>query len=118
MAVTMQHIRPVAHLPLVLGGVHKLTIAALIEPFCPPHPAPVLAYGRGVAALLLAMFEGHQALSKVEARLEARGRFPFLQPGLTRPSRHADRLGQRRAGLCAVHRHRVLGAIALNALAV
>jgi hypothetical protein len=44
MAVTIQHIRPVAHLPLVLGVVRKLNIAALIDTFCPPHPAHVLSY--------------------------------------------------------------------------
>src|SRR5262249_7746487 len=35
MAVTIQHISPVAHLPLVLGVVRKLNIAALIDTFCP-----------------------------------------------------------------------------------
>src|SRR5215471_4961351 len=118
MAVTMQHIRPVAHLPLVLGGVRKLNIAALVATFCPPHPAHVLSYGRGVEALLLAMLDGHHALSKVGARLEERGMLPILQPGLTRTSLHDYRLGQMLDGLCAVHLHRVFGAIALNTLAV
>ena len=62
MAVPMQHIRPVAHLPLVLGVVRKLNIAALIETFCPPHPAHVLSCGRGVEALLLAILAGPHAL--------------------------------------------------------
>jgi hypothetical protein len=44
--------------------------------------------------------------------------FPVRQPGLTRPALHEDRLGQRRAGLFAVHRHRVFGAITRNALEV
>jgi hypothetical protein len=39
MAIAMQQIRPVAHLPLVLGVVRKLNVAALIDAFCPPHPA-------------------------------------------------------------------------------
>jgi hypothetical protein len=117
MAVAMQQISPVAHLPLVLGVVRKLNVAALIETFCPPHPAPVLAGGRGVEALLLAIRDGHHALSKVGARLEERGMLPLLQPGLKRVSRHDDRLGQSRDALCAAHRNRVFGALARNALA-
>jgi len=58
MAVTMQQISPMAHLPLVLGVVRKLKVATLIETFCPPHPAHVLSCGRGVEALLLAMLDG------------------------------------------------------------
>ena len=64
MAVTMQHISPVAPLPLVLGGLRKLQVAALVDTFCPPHPAHVLSCGRGLEALLLAMLDGHHALSK------------------------------------------------------
>jgi hypothetical protein len=45
----MQQISPVAHLPLVLGVVRKRNVAALIETFCPPHPAHILSCGRGVA---------------------------------------------------------------------
>ena len=94
MAIAMQQISPVAHLPLVLGVVRKLNVAALIDTFCPPHPAHVLSCGRGVEALLLAILDGHHALSKVGARLEERGMFPFLPPGLTRASLHDYRLGQ------------------------
>jgi transposase len=43
MAVTIQQISPVAHLPLVLGVVRTLNVAALIETFCPPHPAHSLS---------------------------------------------------------------------------
>ena len=64
MAVAIHQIRPVAHLPLVLGVVRKLNVAALIDTFCPPHPAHVLACGRGVEALLLAILDGHHALYK------------------------------------------------------
>jgi hypothetical protein len=64
MAVAIHQISPVAPLPLVLGVVRKLNMAALIETFCPPHPANVLSCGRGVEALLLAMLDGHHALSK------------------------------------------------------
>ena len=118
MAVAMHHISSVAHVPLVLGVVRKLNVAALIETFCPPSPAHVLSSGRGVEALLLAMLDGHHALSKVGARLEDRGMFPLLQPGLNRPSLHDDRLGQILDALFAAHLNRVCGAIALNALEV
>jgi transposase len=118
MAMTLQQISPVAHLPLVLGVVRKLNVAALIDTFCPPHPANVLSCGRGVEALLLAILDGHHALYKVGARLEERGMLPFLQPGLTRASLHDYRLGQILEALFAAHLNRVFGAIALNALEV
>src|SRR5215212_709410 len=118
MAVAIQQISPVAHLPLVLGVVRKLNVAALIDTFCPPHPAHVLSCGRGVEALLLAILDGHYALYKVGARLEERGILPLLQPGLTRPSLHDYRLGQILDALLAVNLNRVFVAIALNSLKV
>jgi Domain of unknown function (DUF4277) len=69
MAVAIHQISQVAHLPLVLGVVRKLNIAALIDTFCPLHPAHVLSCCRGVEALLLAILDGHHALYKVGARL-------------------------------------------------
>jgi transposase len=116
MVVTIDHIRPVAHLPLVLGVIRKLNVAALIDTFCPPHPAHVLSCGRGVEALLLAILDGHHALYKVGARLEERGMVPLLQPGLTCASLHDYRLGQILDVLFAANLNRVFGAIALNAL--
>jgi len=118
MAIAIQQISPVAHLPLVLGGVRKRNVAALIDTFCPPHPAHVLSCGRGVEALLLAILDGHHALYKVGARLEERGMLPLLQPGLTRASLHDYRLGQILDALLAAPLNRVFGAIALNALEV
>ena len=118
MAVTIQQINPVAHLPLVLGVVRKLNVATLIDSFCPPHPAHVLSCGRGVEALLLAILDGHHALYKVGVRLEERGMFPLLQPGLARASLHDYRLGQLLDALFAANLNRVFGAIALNALEV
>src|SRR5688572_7209325 len=118
MAMTIQQISPVAHLPLVLGVIRKLNVAALIDTFCPPHPAHVLSCGRGVEALLLAILDGHHALYKVGARLEERGMLPLLQPGLQRASLHDYRLGQILDALFAAHLSRVFGAIALNALEV
>jgi transposase len=118
MAMAIQQISPVAHLPLVLGVIRKLNVAALIDTFCPPHPAHVLSCGRGVEALLLAILDGHHALYKVGARLEERGMIPLLQPGLTRVSLHDYRLGQILEALFAAQLNRVFGAIALNALDV
>jgi transposase len=118
MAVAIHQISPVAHLPLVLGVVRKLNVAALIDTFCPPHPAHVLSCGRGVEALLLAILDGHHALYKVGARLEGRGMLPLLQPGLQRESLHDYRLGQILDGLFAANLNRVFGAIALSALEV
>ena len=116
MVVTIDQIRPVAHLPLVLGVGRKLNVAALIDTCCPPHPAQVLSSGRGVEALLLAILDGHHALYKVGARLEERGMVSLLQPGLTRASLHDYRLGQILDALFAANLNRVFGAIALNAL--
>src|SRR5262249_40611739 len=106
------------HLPLVLGVVRKLNIAARIDTFCPPHPAHVRSCGRGVEALLLAILDGHQALYKVGARVEERGMLPWLQDGLRRASLNDDRLGQRLDALFAAQRTPVFGAIALPALEV
>ena len=118
MAVPMPHSRPVAHWPLVLGGGRTRKVAPLLAPVCPPPPAPVLAGGRGVEARLLAMRDGPPALSKGGARVAERGLVSLLQPGLTRASLHAERLGPRRAALLAAHRTRVCGALARHALAV
>ena len=118
MAVAIHQSSPVAHWPWVLGVVRKLNVAALIDTFCPPHPAHVRSCGRGVEALLLAMLDGHHALYKVGVRLEERGMVPLLQPGLARASLHDSRLGQILDALFAANLNRVFGAIALNALEV
>jgi transposase len=118
MAIAIHQISPVAHLPLLLGVIRKLNVAALIDTFCPPHPANVLSCGRGVEALLLAILDGHHALYKVGARLEERGMLLLLQPGLTRTSLHDYRLGQILDALFAANLNRVFGAIVLNALEV
>ena len=118
MAIAMQQISPVAHLPLVLGVIRKLNVAALIDTFCPPRPAHILSGGCGVEALLLAILDGHHALYKVGARLADRGMFPLLQPGLNRTSLHDYRLGRILDALCAAQLNRVFGAIALKALEV
>ena len=118
MAVAIHQISPVAHLPLVLGVLRKLNVAALIETFCPPHPANVLSGGRGVEALVLAILDGHHALYKVGGRLEERGMLPLLQPGLTSTALNDYRLGQILDALFAANLNRVFGAVALNALEV
>jgi transposase len=118
MAVAIHQISPVAHLPLVLGVVRKLNVAAIIDTYCPPQPAHMLSCGRGVEALLLAILDGHHALYKVGTRLEERGLVPLLQPGLTRTALHDYRLGQIRDTLFAANLNQVFGAVALRALEV
>jgi transposase len=118
MTVTVSAIRPVAHLPLVLGILRKLEVATIIDGFLPPHPDNVLSGGRGVEALVLAILDGHHALYKVGTRLEDRGMLPLLQGGLARESLNDYRLGQILDALFAANLNQVFGAIALKALAV
>ena len=81
MAVSMQQILPVAHVPLVLGLLRRLEVAAIIDRLLPPHPAHVLSSGRGGEALVLAILDGDHARYKVRRRLEDRGMLSLLQPG-------------------------------------
>ena len=62
MAITVHRISPVAHLPLILGMLRKLDVAGIIDGLLPPNTAHVLASGRGVEALILAILAGHHAL--------------------------------------------------------
>src|SRR5436853_7760832 len=110
MAIAIHQMRPVAHLPLVLGVVRKLNVAALIDTLCPPHPAHVLSCGRGVEALVLAILDGHHALYKVGARLEERGLLPLLQPGLARTALNDYRLGPILDTLFAANLNTLFGA--------
>jgi Domain of unknown function (DUF4277) len=81
MALTVQRVHPVVHLPLVLGVLRRLEVATVIDRLIPSNPAHVLSCGRGVEALVLAILDGHHALYKVGARLEERGMLPVLQEG-------------------------------------
>jgi transposase len=118
MAMTIQQIHPVAHLPLVLGVLRRLEVATVIDRLIPPHPAHGLTCGRGVEALVLAILDGHHALYKVGRRLEARGMLTLLQPGLTRAALNDYRLGHILDALFAANLNTVFGAIALKALEV
>ena len=118
MAMTVQQIRPVAHLPLVLGVLRRLEVATIIDRLIPPHPAHVLSCGRGVEALVLAILDGDHALYKVGRRLEERGIVSLLQPGLTRASLNDYRLGHILDALFAANLNGVFGAVALKALEV
>jgi transposase len=118
MATTVQQIYPVAHLPLVLGVLRRLEVATVIDRLIPPHPAHGLSCGRGVEALVLAILDGHHALYKVGKRLEERGMFALLQPGLTRVALNDYRLGHILEALFAANLNQVYSAIALHALAV
>jgi transposase len=118
MVTTIQQIHPVAHFPLVLGVLRRLEVATVIDRLLPPHPAHGLSWGRGVAAMGLAILDGHQALYQGGRRLEARGMVTLLQPGLTRTALNAYRLGPILEALFAAHLNQVFGAIALKALEV
>src|SRR5215467_6530382 len=118
MAVSVQHIHPVAHLPLVLGVLRRLEVATVIDRLLPPHPAHVLSCGRGVEALVLAILDGHHALYKVGQRLDERGMMALLQPGLTRAAFHDYRLGHILDALFAANLNTVFSALALKALEV
>ena len=118
MAMTVQQIHPVAHLPLVLGVLRRLEVATVIDRLIPPHPAHKLSCGRGVEALVLAILDGHHALYKVGKRLEERGMLALLQPGLTRAALNDYRLGHILEALFAANLNKVYSAVALNALEV
>lgn len=118
MAIVVQQIHPVAHLPLVLGVLRRLEVATVIDRLILPHPAHMLSYGRGVETLVLAILDGDHALYKVGRRLEERGMIPLLQPGLTRASLNDYRLGHILDALFAAHLNEVFSAVALKALEV
>src|SRR5215831_18247182 len=53
MAMTVQQIHPVAHLPLVLGVLRRLEVAPLLDGLIPPPPCPwalVWTWGRSLGA--------------------------------------------------------------------
>jgi transposase len=118
MAIAVQQVYPIAHLPLVLGVLRRLEVATVIDRLLPPHPAHVLSCGRGVEALVQAILYGDHALYKVGQRLEERGMLELLQPGLTRTPLHDYRLGHILDALFAANLNRVLSAVALKALDV
>src|SRR6266576_1063821 len=118
MAMTIQQISPVAHLPLVLGVVRKLKVAARIDTFCPPHPANVLSCGRGVEALLLAILDGHHALYKVGARLAERGMLPCYQADAGRAELHHSPAWEGVCGLVDDKPNPACGAVFPDALDV
>src|SRR5262245_55412782 len=118
MAIAVQQIYPVAHLPFILGGLRRLEVAPRIDQRIPPHPAHGLSWGRGVEALVLAILDGHHALYKGGKRLEERGMVPLLQPWLTRAALNDDRLGHILEALFAANLNQVLSVVALKALEV
>jgi len=91
MATTIQPMHPVAHLPLVLGVLRRLEVAAVLDRLIPPHPAHGLSCGRGGEAVVRAMLDGPHALYKVGKRLDERGMGALWQPGLPRAALHEYR---------------------------
>lgn len=116
MAVSVSELRPVAHLPLILGMLRKLEVAAVLDQLLPPHPDNIVSCGRGVEALVLAILDGSHALYKVGQRLEERGMLPLLQAGLQRESLNDYRLGQILDALFAANLNQVFSTLALKAL--
>ena len=113
MAVTIDRVAPVAHLPLGLGVLRKLEIATLIDSMIPAHNEQVVSAGRAVEALVLSILDGYHALYKVGRRLDERGIVPLLQPGLEPQSLHDTRLGQTLDALFNANLHEVFSVIAL-----
>jgi transposase len=118
MAVHVSEIRPVAHLPLILGMLRKLEVAAVLDQLLPPHPDNIVSCGRGVEARVLAILDGSHALYKVGQRLEERGMLSLLQAELQRESLNDYRLGQILDALFAANLNQVCNALALKALQV
>src|SRR5262249_40551620 len=77
MAIAVQQIYPIVHLPLVLSVLRRLEVATVIDRFIPPHPAHGLLTGRGVEALVLAILDCHHALYN-----------PSMWPQLSSPLEH------------------------------
>ena len=115
MAIAVQQMHPVAHVPLVLGVVQRLAVAPVIDSMIPPHPAPGRSCGRGVAAMGLALLDGPHARSKVGTRLAERGMLGLRQPACTRAALKDDRVGPRLEARCAANLQRVCSAVALPA---
>src|SRR2546423_9451319 len=113
MPVSVQQSHPIAHLPLVIGFLRRLEVATVIDHLIPPHPAHGLSCGRGVEAVVLAILDGHHALSKVGRRLEERGMLTLLQPGLTRAALNDYRLGHILEALFAANLNQVFSVVAL-----
>src|SRR5262245_48276221 len=118
MAIAVQQIYPIAHLPLVLGVLRRLEVATVIDRLITPHPEHVLSPGHGVEALVLAILDGHHVLYKVGQRLEERGMLDLLQSGLPRASLYDYRLGHILDALVAANLNKVFSAVALKALEV
>ena len=118
MAIPIQQLQPVAHLPLVLGVLRRLEVATVVDGLLPVHAAHVLSCGHGVEAMVLAILDGHHALYKVGKRLEERGMITLLQPELTQASLHDYRLGPILDALFAANLNTVFSAVALKALEV
>ena len=118
MAIAVQQMRPLAHLPRILGVLRRLKGATGGDDLIPPHPAHGLSPGRGVEALGLAVLDGDQALYNVGQRLDERGMVALLQPGLAHAALHDDWWGPRLDALFAANLNKVLSALALPALAV
>jgi hypothetical protein len=118
MAVTVSWTTPIAYLPLILGVLRKLDVAACLDDLPLSHPDNVISAKRGVEALVLAILDGAHALYKVGARLEKRGMLLLLLEDSERESLNDYRLGQILEALFTANLNRIFGALALKVLEV
>jgi hypothetical protein len=78
MARAVQQIRPIAHLPLVLGVLRHLEVATVVDRLIPSHSAHVLSCGRGSKPWSSRFW--------MTLMPSMRDTMALLQPGLTRAS--------------------------------
>ena len=100
-ALAVQQSEPGAPVPLVLGVGRRLEGAPVLDGRRPPHPAPVVASGRGVAAVGRARREGEPGRSTGGHRRAARGLSALRQPEGPRAALPDARGGPSRAARCA-----------------
>ena len=112
MSISVRSIAPVAHVPLILGMLRTREVAAIVDQCIPPHLENVIAGGRGMEAMVLAVLDGYHALYNVGQRLQERGMLPLLQGGVGAESLTDYRLGQMLDTLFAANLNRVCGALA------
>jgi transposase len=110
MAVSIQRIAPVAHLPLALEVLRKLNVAQLTDTLIPPTRPTSCPVAAGWKRWCWRFSMGTMPST------DERGMLPLLQPGLEAASVHDTRLGQILDALCAANLNRVFGAMALHAL--
>ena len=117
MAMAVQQIHPVAHLPLILGVLRRLEVATVIDRLIPPHPAHGLMWSWGRS---LGPRDSGWASCPLQGGETAgsAGDVGAAPAGLTRAALNDHRLGHILEALFAANLNKVYSAVALNALEV